>query len=246
VYASSVTVRHLLTHTSGLWAYEDFVPDSQTRQVHDAEVPALISRANALYFPAGSQHRYSNTGYALLALIVERQSGKPFARFLRERIFEPLDMTSTVAYEAGISTVPHRAFGHSPTSDGFMRTDQSNTSAVLGDGGVYSSVHDLLLWDAAMDRHALVDEPTQRAMWTPAWLNDGSSSRYGFGWFVDNVPGGIAVSHHGETMGFTNFILKYPSRSLTVIVLTNRTGGAPWDLALRVAALYGAPPVQTP
>ena len=246
VYASSVTVRHLLTHTSGLWAYEDFVPDSQTAQVHDSDVPALIAHASALYFSPGSQHRYSNTGYALLALIVERRSGMPFARFLRERIFDPLDMKSTVAYEAGISTVPHRGFGHSATADGFMRTDQSSTSAVLGDGGVYSSVHDLLLWDAAMDRHALVDEPTQRAMWTPARLNDGSRSRYGFGWFIDSVPGGIAVSHHGETMGFTNFIVKYPSRRLTVLVLTNRTGGAPWDLALRVAALYGAPPVETP
>lgn len=245
-YASDVRVRHLLTHTSGLWAYEDFVPDSQSTQVHDADVPALIAHANGLYFPPGAQHRYSNTGYALLALIVERRSGVPFARFLRERIFEPLGMMSTVAHEAGISTVPHRAFGHSPTAAGFTRTDQSSTSAVLGDGGVYSSIHDLVLWDAALDRHALVDEATQRAIWTPARLTDGTQSRYGFGWFVDNVPGGIAVSHHGETMGFTNFIVKYPSRRLTLIVLTNRTGGAPWDLALRVAALYGAPAVATP
>jgi CubicO group peptidase (beta-lactamase class C family) len=237
-YASEVRIRHLLTHTSGLWAYEDFVPDSQTIQVHDRDVPALIAHAESLYFTPGSAYRYSNTGYALLALVVERRSGMPFARFLRERIFQPLGMQSTVAYEAGVSTVPHRAFGYSLTGDAFSRTDQSSTSAVLGDGGVYSSLHDLALWDRALDSRVLLGDRVQQEAWSPTRLNDGTRSRYGFGWFVDNASEDLRVSHHGETMGFTNFILKYPRRRLTVIVLTNRTGGAPWDLAADVARLF--------
>jgi CubicO group peptidase (beta-lactamase class C family) len=237
-YTSDVRIRHLLTHTSGLWAYEDFVPDSQTTQVHDRDVPALFQHAESLYFSPGSAYRYSNTGYALLALVIERRSGLPFARFLNERIFQPLGMRSTLAYEAGVSAVPHRAFGYSASGDTFSRTDQSSTSAVLGDGGVYSSLHDLAIWDRALDSRVLLGERAQQEAWTAARLNDGTPIRYGFGWFVDNAGEDLRVSHHGETMGFTNFILKYPRRRLTVIVLSNRTGGNPWDLAADVARLF--------
>ena len=236
-YARSVTVRQLLTHASGLPAYEDFVPDSQTAQVHDRDVPALIAHADSLYFPAGSAYRYSNTGYALLALVVERVSGQPFARFLRDRIFLPLGMTRTVAYEAGVSGVPERAWGYSERDGRWVRTDQSNTSAVLGDGGIYTSVDDLTRWVAALDSSRLVSAEAQREAWTSATLIDGRQSGYGFGWFVDSTPSGVRLRHHGETMGFTNAILRIPSRALTVVVLTNRTGGGPWDLAARIADL---------
>src|SRR5688572_20251430 len=139
-HARDVTVRHLLTHTSGIRDYEDFVPRSQTVQVKDRDVPGLLRRADSLYFRAGSAWRYSNSGYALLALLVEKVSGQPYARFLHDRIFEPLGMDGTVAYEAGVSTIQNRAFGYSLRSSGVARTDQSSTSAVLGDGGIYSSI----------------------------------------------------------------------------------------------------------
>lgn len=235
--ARGLTIRMLLTHTSGLWAYEDFVPDSQTAQVHDADVPALIAHADSTYFPPGSAYRYSNTGYALLALIVERVSGKSFATFLRERIFAPLAMDGTVAYEQGISNVPHRAFGYTVDSTGIRRTDQSSTSAVLGDGGIYTSLHDLAKWDAALDAHSLVSAADQRQAWTSAITTGGNRVGYGFGWFVDSASDGPRLRHHGETMGFTNAILKIPARRLTIVILTNRTGGEPWNLATRIAAL---------
>lgn len=235
--ARGVTVRQLLTHTSGLWAYEDFVPDSQMRQVHDREVPSLIAHAESTYFRPGSAFRYSNTGYALLSLIVEKRSGVPFARFLHDRIFAPLHMDSTVAFEEGVSTVPQRAFGYSRGAAGFRRTDQSSTSAVLGDGGIYTSIHDLLAWNRALDEHTLVGDAMQREAWTPARLTDGTITEYGFGWFVTHDDLGTKLWHNGETRGFTNGIVKYPERGLTVIVLTNRTGGSPWDLATAIAHL---------
>ncbi|HWJ21257.1 MAG TPA: serine hydrolase domain-containing protein [Gemmatimonadaceae bacterium] len=243
-YARRVTVRQLLNHTAGLPDYEDFVPDSQTAQVHDADIPALIARATAPRFAPGTQYAYSNTGYVLLALVVERVSGQRFADFLHQRIFAPLHMTGTVAFEDGRSVVPHRAYGYTFDSAGLVhRTDQSNTSATLGDGGIYTSAADLAKWDRALERHTLVSADAQRLAWTPPRLPEGRETQYGFGWFVTNDRGATRLIHHGESRGFTNAIVRYPERRLTVVVLTNRTGGAPWEIAQRIAELYLAPPL---
>lgn len=239
-WAQGVTVRQLLHHTSGLPDYETFVPDSQGTQVHDSDVPGLIARASGLKFPAGTRYDYSNTGYALLALIVERASGQRFADFLRSRIFTPLGMTRTVAHEEGLSVVAHRAYGYSVSGSGIRRTDQSSTSAVLGDGGIYSSAGDLLTWSRALMARALVTPAEQQLAWTAGSLLGGGSSGYGFGWFVDDDRGLERLRHHGESRGFTNAILHYPERRLTVIVLTNRTGGAPWETAQRIAERHAA------
>lgn len=237
-YARGVTVRQLLTHTSGLPDYEDFVPDTLTAQVHDHDIPALIARATGPLFAPGTRYAYSNTGYVLLALIVERASGERFADFLRERIFAPLGMTETVAHEEGRSTVSHRAYGYTVDSAGVRRTDQSATSATLGDGGIYSSAADLARWDEALERHTLVSAGEQLLAWTPPTLPGGERTEYGFGWFIDRDRGERRLRHHGESMGFTNAILRYPEQRLTIVLLTNRTGGAPWALAQRIADLH--------
>lgn len=246
-YLSEVRVLHLLQHTSGIWDYEAFVPATQTEQVKDRDVLGLLARADRTYFAPGSSVRYSNSGYAVLALIVEQVSGKSFAAFLRERVFSPSGMASAVAHEEGVSTVSHRALGYASGEGGFVPRDQSNTSAVLGDGGIYASVMDLAAWDRALDAHTLVDAATGARAWTAVTLPDGSSGRYGFGWFVDEDRGRRRLSHHGETCGFTNAIVKYPEQRLTVIVLTNRAGGAPWTLAQKVADLWlGVPGAGQP
>lgn len=238
-YAAPVTVRHLLTHTSGLWDYEDFVPDSQVRQVHDAEVPALLrAHAESTYFAPGSAWRYSNTGYALLSLIVERVSGERFADFLRARIFEPLEMSGTYAHEDGRTVIPNRAWGYTVRGDSVLRTDQSNTSAVLGDGGVYSSIDDLAKWHASLDHAPLVGDSLWRGATTPFTLDDGTATTYGFGWFVERFNGHVRLRHHGETRGFTNAVSRFPDDGLTVVVLTNRTGSAPWEIADSLSLRY--------
>jgi len=239
-FARGVTVRHLLNHTSGLPAYEDFVPDTQTAQVHDADVPALISHASGLKFAPGTRYEYSNTGYCLLALVVEHVTGQRFAEVLRQRIFTPLGMTNTMAREER-TVVPHRAYGYTVRPTGVQRTDQSNTSATLGDGGIYSNVVDLAKWDRALAQHTLVSASAQRLAWTPPVLPEGAVTEYGFGWFVDRARGTMRLWHYGESRGFTNAILRYPERRFTVVILTNRTGGTPWDIAEQVADLYLPP-----
>jgi CubicO group peptidase (beta-lactamase class C family) len=240
-YAKDVRISHLLTHTSGLVDYEDFVPDSQTTQLSDDDVLQLMHHTDTLNFAPGSAYHYSNSAYVLLGLIVERASGMSFPKFLHERIFAPLHMDSTVAYVKGVSTVPNRAYGYTGDSAGhFTRTDQSSTSATLGDGGIYSSVTDMAKWSDALDRATLIDAATMRRAWSPTMLTTGKESGYGYGWFVATVNGEPQLRHHGESTGFTNAILKYPNRRLTIIVLTNRTGGNPWDIADRIAALFPA------
>ncbi|HXB89971.1 serine hydrolase domain-containing protein, partial [Mycobacterium sp.] len=127
--AETVTIRHLLTHTSGLIDYEDVIPEIFAAQLHDADVLRLLETQDRTYFRPGTDYRYSNSGYALLALIVQRASGQTFATFLRERIFQPLAMFDTVAYEEGISTVNNRAFGYTEEAGRWNRTDQDQTSA---------------------------------------------------------------------------------------------------------------------
>jgi CubicO group peptidase (beta-lactamase class C family)/microsomal dipeptidase-like Zn-dependent dipeptidase len=228
-----VTIRHLLTHTGGLIDYEEFVPD-EGPQVHDADVLRLLSKPNRVYFAPGASYRYSNGDYSLLALIVERASGQRFAAFLRERIFEPLGMNATVAFEDGVSTVPDRAFGHSAAGDSWARTDQSTTSAVLGDGGIYSSATDLAKWDAALYDDRLLSLESRKLAFTAATHTDNPSVDYGFGWRIT----GETLWHSGETRGFRNVILRYPQRKLTVIVLTNRNDPEPYSTAQAIARLF--------
>ena len=228
-----VTIRNLLNHTSGVLDYEDLIPDTQTVQVHDADVLRLLSARDSMNFAPGTHYRYSNSGYCLLALIVERVSKMPFARFLHARIFAPLGMTASVAHQDGIDTVPNRAYGYTPDSGRFLPTDQSVTSATLGDGGVYTSVEDLVHWDHALYPGALMDSATMAQATTPPALpND--STQYGFGWFIDTYRGVRRWRHTGETSGFRNAIQRYPDRHFTVIILTNRNGGDPATIAERI------------
>jgi len=221
--AHGVKVRHLLGHTSGLLAYEDLIPPGTTVPLKDKDVLDLVGRQDRLYFAPGSQFRYSNTGYALLALIVEKVSGRSFAQFLEENIFGPLGMAGTVAYEEGISKVERRAYGYSEKDGRFERTDQSLTSSVLGDGGIYSSVEDLWRWDQALyGTRLLPAETLAMAFQAGTPTSDQPGSGYGYGWYVASHRGTRKIWHYGETLGFSTYLARYPDKRLTIILLTNR------------------------
>ena len=219
-----ITVRNLIGHTSGLIDYEDLISPDWAVQLKDADVLALLKDQQGTYFTPGTQYRYSNTGYALLALIVERVSGVDFASFLRENIFKPLGMNDTVAFENGVSTIPHRAIGYRNNGSEFVASDQSVTSAVLGDGGIYTSILDYARWDDALYTDKLVSEPTRARIFTTGALADGAPTGYGFGWRVDERNGHRVVHHNGETCGFNNAVRRIPDQRLTLVLLTNRAG----------------------
>jgi len=250
-YGKSITVRNLLNHTSGLPDYEDILmkqypdtPPEKIPQILDAGVLKLLEQQSTGKFPPGSKWEYSNSGYATLAMIVEKVSGKPFGQFLHDRIFAPLHMDYTLAYESGKNEVPNRAFGHTKEKNGWKETDQSPTSAVLGDGGIYTSIDDLVKWDGALREYTLVSEAEMKPALTPVHVTDepptseGRNVSYGFGWFLDPYKGHKRMSHDGETIGFRTTIQRFPDDQLTVIVLANRTDVDPAKMALAVADLY--------
>jgi CubicO group peptidase (beta-lactamase class C family) len=235
-WADAVTLHHLLTHTSGLVDYEDVMPPGDA-QITDAGVLDLLAARDSTGFAPGSGYRYSNSGYAVLARIVEEVSGRRFGPFLAERIFGPVGMAGTVAHVDGQTVVPHRAFGYSRADGGWTRTDQSPTSAVLGDGGIYTSARDLNRWLAVVEgRDALLPADLAAAMFTPHTPADGEAS-YGYGWFLDRAAGRRRYRHEGTTIGFRNAVQRFPDDDLTVVLLTNRNEIAEGLVDALVAAL---------
>jgi len=237
-YGAAIQVRHLLGHTSGLPDYEDLMDKSSTEQIRDAGVLAILGKQAKGDFPPGEKYAYSNSGYATLAMTVEARAEKPFADYLAEEFFVPLGMTDSVAFEDGKSVVARRAHGHRREEVGpWFRADQSTTSAVLGDGGVYTSVTGYGKWaDAWFDGKVLT--PAHQALaWTPGTLNDGSRTDYGFGWRVEDVDGIARVHHTGSTTGFNNCARLVPSRRLCVVILSNRNGPEPEKLARAIEEL---------
>jgi CubicO group peptidase (beta-lactamase class C family) len=260
-YGRAITIRHLLTHTSGLPDYEDLMDAAEkvhgptwsaTHQIQDREVLDLLKQQTAGKFAPGTAWSYSNSGYVVLGLIVAKVSGEPFGRFLRDRIFAPLHMAGTLVCVNGENIVPNRAYGHARRPTGFVETDQSSTSATLGDGGVYSNLSDLARWDDALENRALLSREEMSAALTPVKLADGSQPgwplapggdnlspgnpvSYGFGWFLDPYEGRARMWHFGSTMGFGAVIERFTSGQLTIVVLCNRTDIDPPKLALQVA-----------
>jgi CubicO group peptidase (beta-lactamase class C family) len=252
VYGRRITIRNLLNHTSGLEDYEPLyehemgdTPADRIPQIKDTHVLELLARRSDTKFPPGSRWEYSNSGYAVLAMVVERVSGQRFGDFLRDRIFRPLRMHNTVAYEKGRNNVHRRAYGYRKDDAGpWTFADQSTTSAVLGDGGIYSSVDDLAKWDDALRRNTLLTvsqmQPALTSVEVPGGVKtpEGTQSGYGFGWFLDMYRNHRQIWHYGETMGFRTGIQRLPDDGITVIVLCNRTDLDPTALGRKVLDLY--------
>ena len=237
-YGSDITVLNLLQHTSGLRDYFSLIPENTTEQIYDADVLALMMEQNSTYFPPGTEYRYSNSGYAVLAMIVEQVSGTGFAEFIELNIFSPLGMSYSIAYENGISEVENRAYGYSLVGTEYSRDDQSITSAVLGDGGVYSSLDDMSKWDQSLYTSQLVPYMILSQAFVTGTLLNGSETGYGFGWVLDNYNYRKRVYHTGNTRGFRNVFMRFPDERLSILILTNRNSGNPKETADQIATMF--------
>jgi CubicO group peptidase (beta-lactamase class C family) len=228
-YTDEITVRQMLDHTSGLGDYEEDVPEDYPGQVHEDYVVEKVRSLLSTYFPPGSRFKYSDTAYVLLAIIVERISGVPYAKYIEHEIFKPLGMAGSRLYGGEGTKIKERAYGYTKSGGGFKPNDQSKTSATLGDGCVYSSINDLMRWDEALTSGKLVGEELLREAFSPGRLTDGTSTEYGFGWFITRKCDVKILHHAGETAGFQHKFIRVPEKRLALIILTNRDS---YDLAL--------------
>jgi CubicO group peptidase (beta-lactamase class C family) len=228
-----VTLRELLSHTGGLIDYEDLIPPGTTEQLNDQDVLRMLSATSKSYFAPGTAYRYSNTGYVLLGLVLEKASGKSLPAFMQQRIFKPLHMDHTLMYVRGGPKVTHRAYGYSEENGHWTRTDQSLTSATRGDGGIYSSIDDLAKWDAALYDDRLLSDASRKLAFSPhvKVVGEPYEASYGFGWRIT----GDTLWHSGESIGFRNVIVRWPKQHLTIILLSNRNEPEPYRTVLTIA-----------
>ncbi|UVW27200.1 serine hydrolase [Massilia sp. H6] len=229
-----ITLRHLLSHTSGLGDPYEII--DLRKDYSDEELMALEARVPMRFSP-GEKWSYSNMGYHLLGFVANRVGGKFYGEQLRERLFAPLGMGTRVISESDI--IPHRAAGYE-RKDGVLKNQawvapRLNTTA---DGSLYLTARDLARWDQALYGDAILDARLRQASFTPAKLNDGSDAPYGYGWYVDKVKGRRHISHGGAWQGFRAHLCRYVDDKLTVIILANADSAPPSRFANMVAAHY--------
>lgn len=237
-YGTPVTIRHLLTHTSGLreqWSLLALAGSQPGTQVHSlAVILDLASRQKGLNFKPGAEFLYTNTNYALAAAIIERVSGQSLQRFSDQRLFQPLRMTHTRWRDDFRTIVPGRATAYSPTDAGFI-TNMPFTN-VYGNGGLLTTVADLLSWNAFLDKPSDLPggQALVKALETPGHLSNGATLEYGLGLEVNRDQGRRLVSHSGSTGGYKTWLGRYPEEQISVAVMCNHGGIDPIEMGKRV------------
>jgi CubicO group peptidase (beta-lactamase class C family) len=219
--SEKITVRHLLTHTSGIPDYEDLMDSTSKRQITDADIVRLLSSERKTYFQPGTKFRYSNTAFCLLAMITERVSRKPYRVFMKENIFEKLGMKRTFLYDASALN-NSRALGYARNKEGeIVDSDQSATSATLGDGCVYTCLDDYLIWFKALKNNTLLDLGKNLRQVGYAFPNHPGKG-YGLGWFYNELKDGtFELTHSGSTCGFSNLVILSPEKDRLVVCFSN-------------------------
>jgi CubicO group peptidase (beta-lactamase class C family) len=230
-----ITVRHLLTHTSGIpdWEYKEL----DYRRDYTEDQLVKVAQKLTLDFAPGTRWSYSNTGYVLLGVLIRKASGIFYGDFLKERVFLPLGMESTrIISEADI--VKNRAAGYA-LRKGKLENQEwvSPTLNTTADGSLYLTALDLARWDAALGAGRLLKKESYGLMWSPVRLAEGTTYPYGFGWGLDVQRGEREIAHGGSWQGFRTAIARYPDRKLTVIALANLAEAEPEHVARTVAGL---------
>ncbi len=217
-----VTVRQLLTHTSGIPDYEEIRTYDVYRFRLTPEEVIQIAHSRPMDFAPGTGWYYSNTGYFLLSMIVERIEGRPLGQVLESRIFGPLEMTQTRMADPE-AIIRHRASGYWVNKVGeLINRNPTETSSTLGAGGILSSAYDLAKWDEALYGDQLLSAESKTTMWTPAILPNGESTGYAFGWRVAPYKGQTSQSHGGQVAGFVANFSRFPDQEAAIIVFLNR------------------------
>ena len=233
---SNITLRHLLTHTSGVRNYTGLPGMEASRHLTRADFIKALA-PHPLDFPPGESWSYCNTGYNLLGFILEKVSGKSYWQLLDERIFKPLGMTASQSRDLK-TIVPRRAAGYEKAQGKLINRD-SDLTDVFSAGAIASTVLDLAKWDAALGTDKLLQRSSREQMWAPVRLNRGQTHAYGFGWGLEDFESRRNIGHSGSTSGFSASLQRFPDDRLTVIVLCNSgENGVAGALAKSVARIY--------
>jgi CubicO group peptidase (beta-lactamase class C family) len=241
-YSKDITIHHLLTHSSGLFDYEELIPGNQECQVHDCDVLELLKNQKDTFFPPGTGYSYSNGGYCLLRLIIEKVSGQSIDSFLKKYLFVPLGMDATVVDHEGLTVISTRAYGYSGKDTEWTRTDQDMTSATIGDGGIYSSLEDMQKWVQVFYTDKVLSKEMRDLLLKRRILTDeGKNVYYGYGLFLKDHKGKKVIYHMGSSIGFQTGLYCIPEEESAVIFLSNRTGENGSEIAERIidAVLLG-------
>ena len=240
-YGKTITLREMLHHTSGLRDvlgllllagrnFEDIHPT--------AELLDLLSRQKALNYTPGDEYLYSNTNFFLMSVVIRRATGKPLSQFAEENIFKPLGMTHTRFYDDHTVVVPGRVAAYEPLPNGGFRIDWSTNFDKVGDGGLMSSVDDLLLWDRNFYDNKLGKGTLLKELQTQGVLNNGKKIEYALGLNISNYRGLPIVEHGGALFGYRTELLRFPQQKFSVITLCNEGTSNPGRLSYKVADLY--------
>jgi CubicO group peptidase (beta-lactamase class C family) len=238
--ASVVSVRQLLTHSSGIMEHYSFVDKALYKEFWDKDVLTAIRAVDSVHFPPGSRYRYSNAAFCLLALIIEKLSGETYPAYIRNHVFAPLDMTRSDVIHSDFK-ISDRAFGYESEKDTFRIADarESLFFSTMGDGGVYTSIDDYLRWIAAIQEKRVLDpDLVNEAQSAQFPIDTARSLSYGFGWFVAGSGDSKLVYHTGSNGGFRTIVLMKPSAKYAVIIFSNRTGVDLEDLVRIINGIY--------
>jgi CubicO group peptidase (beta-lactamase class C family) len=233
-----ITIRHLLTHTSGIANYTDDTSGISWRQDYSEDQLVEKAKAMPVEFQPGEKWSYSNTGYVLLGILLHKAGGKFYGDLLREHIFAPLSMeTARIINETEI--IPHRAAGYQ-LQDGEWKNQAwvSPTLNTTADGSLYLSILDLVKWEAALSTGRILSKSGYDNIWSPIRLPADSLHPYGFGWSLAPIKGRRAVHHSGGWQGFNAYIVRYVDDRLTVILLANLSSANPGKIAQHIAGMY--------
>lgn len=214
-YGDKINVKQLLSHTSGIVNYTNLSTFKEIeKDPTDPDAIMEVFKGEPLDFKPGSQYSYSNSGYILLGLIIEKVSGKTYQEYLEEAILRPLNMTNT-GYDNNRPVIKNRATGYVSTENGLVHAPYIDMSVPFAAGGIYSTVEDLYKLDRALYSNTLISAKSKQSMFTPVFDN------YAYGWFVHEAFGRKMISHDGEIYGFQTFFGRYPDDNIVIAVLSN-------------------------
>ena len=235
---SRLTLRQLMTHTSGL-PEERWLPNFvEFDRVEHQQLDVLRTIfKDSLQFTPGGGWAYRNSAYRLLGMVIERVSGESYWSFLDKRIFRPLGMTSTRGSDPK-TIIPNRSKGYGRERGRIVNRDAVAESAAFSEGALISTVLYLARWDSSLYQPSILSRKSLDQMWTPVVLNDGTTRPYGFGWALGPTNGQRTISHGGSLPGFVPAINRFVTKGLTVIVLTNAEWSEPGQVATAIAGLY--------